>query len=228
MGEFSPMSKNDPTTHYITLVRHGQSQANEKNVLQGQMDSPLSKDGALQTQALAAYWHSEGITFNKIISSPLGRAYETASIISELLKIPIELVEQWKEREFGKAEGLLYEEIFAQARDLPPRSVYDPAYETGESDWDLYIRAANAVQELTYRPEGRYLVVSHGAIMNAALSVIIGITPTPPTHRIRFRFNNTGYTDLEYNAHNQNWSISLLNSTFHLNNLEQNNEPPSD
>jgi 2,3-bisphosphoglycerate-dependent phosphoglycerate mutase len=222
------MSKNTPTTHYITLLRHGKSQANEKNILQGQMDSPLSEEGVRQSHALAAYWKAKDITFNKIISSPLGRAYETACIISELLTIPIELDDQWKEREFGKAEGLLYEDIFSKYHELPQRSVYDPAYETGESDWDLYIRAANAVQDLAYRPAGRYLVVSHGSIMNASLSAIIGITPKPPKHRIRFRISNTGYAKLEYNTHNQNWTIHSLNCTCHLINLQMNSDLPSD
>jgi 2,3-bisphosphoglycerate-dependent phosphoglycerate mutase len=222
------MSNNTSSIHYITLLRHGKSQANEQNVLQGQMDSPLTEEGVQQSQALAAHWRAEDITFNRIISSPLGRAHETARIVSDLLMIPIELDDQWKEREFGKAEGLLYEEIFSKYREIPPRSVYDPAYETGESDWDLYIRAANAVQNLTYRPAGRYLVVSHGSIMNAALSAIIGITPKPPNHRIRFRFTNTGYAKLEYNAHGRNWSIHSLNSVCHLTKLDMNSILPSD
>jgi 2,3-bisphosphoglycerate-dependent phosphoglycerate mutase len=222
------MSKNSPSTHNITLLRHGKSQANEQNVLQGQMDSPLTEEGVRQSQALATHWKAEEVTFTKIISSPLGRAHETAHIVSDLLMIPIELDDQWKEREFGKAEGLRYEEILSKYHELPPRSVYDPAYETGESDWDLYIRAANAVQNLTYRTSGRYLVVSHGSIMNAALSAIIGITPKPPYHRIRFRFSNTGYANLEYNAHHQSWSIHSLNCVCHLTKIEPISDPPSD
>jgi 2,3-bisphosphoglycerate-dependent phosphoglycerate mutase len=215
-GDLSSMSMKNPPTHFITMLRHGKSQANEQNVLQGQMDSPLSEVGIRQSRSLAEHWNTRGIVFDNIISSPLDRAYGTARIVADSLSIPIELDSIWMERAFGKAEGMLYDEILTRYMELPPRSIYEPAYETGESDWDLYIRAAKAVQSLIFRQPGRYLVVSHGAILNAALSTIIGITPKPPKQRIRFRFSNTGYVNLEFNSQNQNWSICSLNTTYHL------------
>jgi 2,3-bisphosphoglycerate-dependent phosphoglycerate mutase len=222
------MTTDISTSHYITFLRHGKSQANEEGVLQGQIDSPLAVEGIQQSQALGEYWANEGIDFKKIICSPLGRAHQTALIVTEYLSSQIELDDHWKEREFGSAEGLPYDEIFSKYNDLPPRSVYEPAYETGESDWDLFIRAAMAVQNLTYLPADRYLVVSHGAILNAALSAIIGITPRPTNHRIRFRFNNTGYAHLEYNAVRQIWRIHSLNNICHLINLKQKDDNPSE
>jgi 2,3-bisphosphoglycerate-dependent phosphoglycerate mutase len=227
-GDPSSMSKDNPSTHFITMLRHGKSQANEQSVLQGQMDSPLSEEGIQQSRSLAKYWNSRGITFDRIISSPLARAYGTARIISEFLSVPIDLDSLWMERAFGKAEGMLYDEILSMYIDLPPRSIYEPAYETGESDWDLYMRAAKAVQSIIYRPSGNYLIVSHGAILNATLSSIIGITPKPANQRIRFRFSNTGYAKLEFNSHNQNWSIISLNTTAHLLDLGKEINPRSD
>ena len=218
------MSMNNPGTHFITLLRHGKSQANEDNILQGQMDSPLSEEGIQQSNALADHWIASGTTFHEIISSPLGRAYETARIVSNRLSIPIVVDEKWMEREFGEAEGLPYEEIFSRFNTFPPRSIYKPAYETGESDWDLYIRAAKAIQQLILRPSGKYLVVSHGAIMNAALASILGITPRPTNQRIRFTFNNTGYAQLEFNEGTQNWYIRSLNNVNHLASTMQEND----
>jgi 2,3-bisphosphoglycerate-dependent phosphoglycerate mutase len=217
------MSTLFPFTHYFTFLRHAKSEANEQKVLQGQMNSPLTIEGVQQSEALGKYWSSEGVTFQQIISSPLIRARETADIISNLLSIPIEFDDKWMEREFGQAEGLPYEEVLSKLKDLPPRSIYEPAYETGESDWDLYIRAASAVQSLTYQQPGNYLVVSHGSIMNFALSAILGITPRSSHQRIRFRFNNTGYAQLEYNMHDQNWSLQSLNNTYHLSLLKTKN-----
>jgi len=205
-----------PVTHQITLLRHGKSTANEQQVLQGQMDSPLSPEGIQQCQALGRYWKAEGVQFHKIISSPLGRAHETARFIADALSLEIFLEEDWMEREFGVAEGLPYEEIISKYKDLPPRSIYEPAYKTGESDWDLYIRAANVIQNLLRNPPNRYLVVSHGAILNAALYSILGITPKPSCHRSRFRFENTGYAEVEYNDSTQSWTLSSLNNTCHL------------
>jgi 2,3-bisphosphoglycerate-dependent phosphoglycerate mutase len=205
-----------PLTHQITLLRHGKSTANEDQILQGQMDSPLSPEGERQCQALARFWSSQEVSFEKIISSPLGRAHSTARYIADALSIEIELIEDWMEREFGIAEGLPYDAIIAEYKDLPPRSIYEPAYETGESDWDLYIRAANAIQNLIRNPPGNYLVVSHGAILNAALYSILGITPRPSNQRSRFRFDNTGYSEIDYNDADQRWTLRSLNNTYHL------------
>jgi 2,3-bisphosphoglycerate-dependent phosphoglycerate mutase len=216
-GGNSNMSSIDiPVTHCITLLRHGKSTANEERVLQGQMDSPLSPEGNRQCQALARYWKAEDIFFDSITSSPLGRAHETARYISEALSLEINLEDDWMEREFGVAEGLPFDEIIAKYKDLPPRSIYEPAYESGESDWDLYIRAAAAVQNLIRNPPGRYLVVAHGAILNAALYSILGITPKPSGQRSRFRFENTGYAEVEYNDPDQRWTMRSLNNTYHL------------
>jgi broad specificity phosphatase PhoE len=205
-----------PATHQITFLRHGQSTANESQVLQGQMDSPLSKEGIRQCQALARYWQAQGVMFEKIISSPLGRAHMTAKYVSESLSLEVTLEDAWMEREFGVAEGVSYDEIISTHEDLPPRSIYAQAYETGESDWDLYIRAAKAIQTLIRNPPGRYLVVSHGAILNAALYTILGITPKPPNQRLRFRFENTGYAEVEYYDPHQRWTLNSLNNTYHL------------
>jgi len=221
-AKYTPMLKNQPATLHITLLRHGRSQANELNVLQGQMDSPLSSEGIHQSQLLGEYWHSQGKEFDQIICSPLGRAHETARIISELLSTPIELDDRWMEREFGKAEGLLFDDVFSKYSEYPRRSIYEPAYESGESDWDLYIRAADAVQGLMHKPAGQYLVVSHGSIINFALFTMFGITPQPSSHRLRFRFNNTGFAEFEYNTEDQNWTIWSLNCTSHLDNLYKN------
>src|SRR3989304_4016564 len=78
-----------------------------------------------------------------------------------------------------------------------PPAPYEPVFRSGESEWDLYLRAAGAVQSLVRRPPGAYLVVSHGAILNAALRSILGIPPRGRAWPTRFVFDNTGYAVLE-------------------------------
>jgi broad specificity phosphatase PhoE len=200
-----------PAPLQIILLRHGSSIANEGQILQGQLDSPLSEAGILQARRLAQQWSIEGKHFDRIITSPLSRAHDTARILSELLPSEIIIDENWKERRFGSAEGLSHEDILSRFEKRTTHSVYEPAFETGESDWDLYIRAAHVVQSLTRMNLGSYLVVSNGAILNAAMNCIIGITPIQSRHRTRFRFDNTGYASLEYHQDNR-WTIqSLIN-----------------
>ncbi|MCK5318320.1 MAG: phosphoglycerate mutase family protein, partial [Anaerolineales bacterium] len=42
--------------HKITLLRHGLSVGNQKGIIQGQMDYPLSDEGSKQTHSLLRYW----------------------------------------------------------------------------------------------------------------------------------------------------------------------------
>ena len=80
----------------MILVRHGQSEANAKRVLQGHMDSPLSNQGRLQARNLAQRMITLGCTtFDLMYSSDLSRAAETAQIISQTLKID-KITEEYK------------------------------------------------------------------------------------------------------------------------------------
>jgi len=204
-------------THTFTFLRHGLSLANEAGIVHGQMDFPLSEEGVDQVKALAGYWAEEGRRFKLILSSPLARARRTAEIVGEKLRIPIEFDDRWMERRLGTAEGKAYEEIeLLFANQQHPRS-HDPIFERGESEWDLFLRAAGAVQDLVRRPPGDYLVVAHGAILAAALRSILGISPPAGRVRpVRISFENTGYSLFLYDSETGRWSMQRHNVTHHL------------
>ena len=201
----------------FTFLRHGLSVANKNGIVQGQMDFPLSEEGSHQVELLAAYWLKKHTTFTQIISSPLARARSTAEIIQSSLDLPIEFDERWKERLSGVAQGVAYDQIDRLLEDRPLPSSHDPIFEHGESEWDLFSRAAGAVQDLVHRPPGQYLIVSHGAILSAAFRSILGISP--PSGRIRpvrISFENTGFSIFEYYAETARWSLLKHNLTEHL------------
>ena len=66
----------------IWLVRHGETGKNRMHTLQGSMDEPLSEIGRRQAREAAAEFRERGIFFDRVISSPLDRAIETAEIIT--------------------------------------------------------------------------------------------------------------------------------------------------
>lgn len=205
----------------ITLLRHALSVANETRVVQGQQDSPLSATGRVQAQELAQYWHDAGRTFDRIISSPLTRAKMTTKIITQLIPADVEYSEQWMERRYGVAEGMKYEEYRKLLRSEPKPSPYENIFETGESEWDLFLRASAAIQDLLDQPPGEVLVVSHGGILNASLHSILGVSPSSPSLRIRFAFENTGHAKIQYDRNTQIWWILYLNDHKHLDHKPQ-------
>lgn len=206
----------DPT-HFITLVRHGESDGNATMVIQGQLNYSLSKRGREQINHLANRWAAEERTYDLIIASSLRRAADSAQILSQRLNIPVEIDNVWRERNVGKIQGLNWrqaEERFPLPTHLHP---YTPVGETGESQWALWLRAGHAVESLLLRPPGRYLVVSHGGLLNLVMYAILGISLHGFYQGPRFSFGNAGFADLEYFPQQHRWSVRCLNDQMHLN-----------
>jgi len=89
----------------LYLVRHGESEANAKRVVQGQLDTPLTENGRWQAQRVGmALSH---VKADVILSSDLVRAFETAQIIQKYL-IPVTIRPSilLRERALGKVEGI--------------------------------------------------------------------------------------------------------------------------
>lgn len=197
--------------YLITLLRHGESEGNLSGVLQGQSDYSLTPAGVEQAQRLASFWKSEDMKFDLIVSSPLLRASQTAKIIAESLKVPVEYDPDWKERNFGRLQGAALHEIDQQVPPVDFFHPYEPIGGNGESQMDLYARASQALQKIIRQPSGSYLVVSHGGILNKALYVIMGITPQGHYNSPIFHFGNTGYAQFRYNSSSRQWAVLSLN-----------------
>lgn len=93
----------------LILLRHGETEFNRAGRWQGQIDSPLTDTG--RTQAFTAAKRLAGFRFDAIISSPLGRAAETANIVAESLDLAVRTDPRLMEVSSGVLEGLTSEEI---------------------------------------------------------------------------------------------------------------------
>ncbi len=201
--------------YHITLLRHGESQGNYEGRHQGQADFPLTERGREQSMALLERWKAEAKEFDLVISSPLARARQTAEIIAEGLHVRLELDALWMERDNGLMAGLSEDEVretLPQPQFIHP---YQPIGETGESQWELYLRAGKAVQSLFNRPPGKYLIVSHGGILNMFFYAILGIAPQPNFHGPRFRLNNSAFATIYYDPATHRWYIIGVNDFLH-------------
>jgi 2,3-bisphosphoglycerate-dependent phosphoglycerate mutase len=199
-------------THTITLLRHGESEGNLLGVIQGQSDYPLTQTGIEQANRLSAFWKSEAVSFDRIISSPLLRASQTAKIIGSHLEAPIEFEPSWMERNFGSLQGERLADLESRSTPVNYFHPYERIGGTGESQVDLYSRVCHALQHILQLPPGSYLVVSHGGILNKALYVIMGITPQGHYNSPIFHFGNAGYAQFCYNSESRQWAVICLNN----------------
>ena len=202
-------------TYRITLLRHGESSGNTQNVFQGHAEYDLTEKGRAQSQAVATRWLDEGLAFKQIISSPQSRARQTAEIIAEILSEPLEFDSNWKEINNGVLAGLTLEEAGKRYPFPEFMTPYEPIGESGESNWDLYLRAGRAVQDLVSRPAGNYLVVSHGGFLTRVLYAMLGIIPQANFSGARFRFRNTSFAVVYYDPRRHIWLLDRINDRAH-------------
>ena len=86
----------------LYLVRHGKTMFNEKRVIQGWCDSPLTREGEEQAERIGRYFAREGISFDHAYTSTLTRTQQTIECIVDM---PYERVQDLREWGFGAFEG---------------------------------------------------------------------------------------------------------------------------
>jgi uncharacterized phosphatase len=144
----------------IFLLRHGQTDWNIIDRLQGHTDIPLNETGKKMIEQVAFIFKRNIGDIDYIVSSPLSRAYESALIFSNSLGYKEEIIinELFIERCFGLAEGLLQEEIKLK---FPNFDVPEMEHEK-----DVFSRA---IQGLNYYnsiySDVNILIVTHGAVL---------------------------------------------------------------
>ena len=152
----------------LYLVRHGQTELNVQNILQGWHDSPLTAHGREQAFVTCAAFKDRGVTFDHVYSSPLGRARCTAELIVGETR-HIELVDDLREWHLGSLEGTSNREMPAQ-----PWGDY-PVTFGGESENELRARMVAALSRIMARPQHNcVLAVSHGSACQEFLEHVTG------------------------------------------------------
>lgn len=151
----------------LFLIRHGQTQWNLENRIQGNMDSPLTDLGRQQARWLSETYRDEA--FDRIYTSTLDRAYETAKILRGDRKIEIIRLDSLKEIHFGEWEGKAFLELREEKPEafdafrFTPES-FRPA--GGETFQEAQNRIVGAVREILRKNRGEKLaLVIHGAVL---------------------------------------------------------------
>ena len=204
----------DDTLH-ITLMRHGRSRADDEEVHEGRYDSPLTDVGRSQVRARAEEWRRGGVTFDLIVASTLVRASESAQIVGEVLDVPIEYDPDWMEHDNGPLAGLPFEvarERYPKPEFANPFQPFVASTGEGESGWDLFIRAADALQGVVRRGRHSTLVVAHGGILNGAMYCILGISPPTSNTGVRFAFGDACFVRTSYSPGRHIWTIREMSA----------------
>lgn len=160
---------NNSCTFYI--ARHGQTDWNQKGLVQGHQDSILTLLGEQQAKNLAVELHD--VNFDMAFSSDLLRAKRTAEIVVLEKKLAIATTQALRERGYGKYEGQPYDALrayddFYEA--LQDEEKFTSKFEDIESDAMIMTRLITFLRETAIiNPEKTILVVTHGDVMHKFL-----------------------------------------------------------
>lgn len=146
----------------LYIIRHGQTNWNLENRIQGQYDIPLNETGRAQAHATA----EKLVRFapEHIISSDLSRAMETAQIVGDRLHITVDYDARLREYDFGSFTGL----VRADIEPIVEKTFFvNPTQFGAESMQDAFARVGAFLQDIDYSKNT--LVVTHGGVINFAL-----------------------------------------------------------
>ena len=167
----------------IYLLRHGETLWNRERRLQGQRDSPLTARGVAQAQENGRRLKAliEDPKDWRILSSPLGRAWQTAVLVAESLELDpnaITFDPRLMEIAYGLWEGLTYAEMEARfpslwrARQADKWAMVVPG---GESYAALAQRASAWLEGIC--EEDRLIVICHGGTGRVLRGHYTGLSP---------------------------------------------------
>ncbi len=153
----------------LCIARHGETDWNQRGILQGWMDVPINAKGRLQAEKMAA--DLAVANFHAVWSSPLARALETAEIIATALQLaPPTCHAGLREKHFGAIQGIPKNELAEQDPALLEQILRrNPAanFVGGETMDETADRILHAIHEIGLRHSGeRVLVVTHGWVMD--------------------------------------------------------------
>lgn len=150
----------------LILLRHGRTAANAQHLLQGHADWPLDEVGERQARAAV---QAVG-RVDRVISSPLQRARQTAALFGT----PIEVDDRWIEMDFGVFDRRPLDDV---EREVGGSWYGNPEFTIpgGESTMDVVKRVWPACEELMEAAtEQDVAVVSHVAPIKAAVGWALG------------------------------------------------------
>jgi probable phosphoglycerate mutase len=155
-------------TTELILIRHGETDANRELRFQGHIDVPLNDIGHEQARRLALRLERESV--QRLVSSDLTRARQTAAPAALQLGMEIVPSATLREQHFGVVEGMRADEIRSQH----PRAWEDwlqfredHAMPEGESPRQFHARIMDALASIAVAHAGqRVLIVTHGGVLD--------------------------------------------------------------
>lgn len=157
------------------FLRHPETVANERGLIYGWEDYDYTEKGREMYEAMPE--RMEKYSFDKIYSSPLGRAHKLAEAIGQRKGMEVISEDRIKEMGFGEMEGISYIEAREKYPDVVKNLFGDMEnfrVPGGENAKDVAERAGSFLDEIK-EEDGSVLIVTHAMLMHSAMSCLLNM-----------------------------------------------------
>ncbi len=197
----------------LCLIRHGETQWNATQRIQGQRDVELNALGKAQARAMAEYLAH--YPFDALYSSDLVRTRQTAAVLSDQLTQPVILQSELRERHLGVFQGLTREQARQQYPELysqHQQRTLDNSLISGESLRHFNQRIIHALQHMIQQhPEQTLAVITHGGVLDC---IYRQANQLPLSDARHFAIPNCGINWLQ--CQQQDWKVRQWADITHL------------
>jgi broad specificity phosphatase PhoE len=204
----------------LLLTRHGHTDRSEPEQYLGQrIDASLSKRGRRDARSLAR--RLAPIEFQRMLTSPLSRARETADILAKGHGVTMEADSRLAELDYGAWEGHTLEEINTMFPGEYEKYDRDPAHHEvggGESGTEVAARLWPVIDELVEwaeqaKAERTVVVVGHSSTNRILLAMLLGVELN--NYRRRFDQDWANLTVLRWPERESGARLLLSNDLSH-------------
>ena len=190
----------------MILVRHGETLHNVAGVAQGWGDSELSDRGRQQVARVAE--RLTKVAADALFSSPLQRALTTAQKIAESTGLPVRVLDELREMNYGAWEGQRFLDVRKTDEANYQRWIADDEFACpgGESHAQVRARIVRALS-VASTPK-RAILVTHGTAIRVAATVLLGL---PLSCARNFAQDNAAINIFQRRG--EHWVLKLWNDT---------------
>jgi len=193
-----------PTVLYF--VRHGETDWNVQKRIQGHKDIRLNTEGREQAHRTAQKLLSEITHVHAIISSDLQRTAQTAEIIADYFKLPVQSTTKLRERDFGSFSGKTFKQMSVLLKDA--YKIFNSLSEEDKFDFNFHpeieperklrTRVMSCLEDTVNRYPGKtVVVVTHGGVLRSILTAMQLLT----THEYgRIHIGNGAYFAIRFGS----------------------------
>lgn len=197
----------------LLMARHGETELKSSIRFWGSTDVPLSELGIEQAEKLSSRLAGERI--DTIYASSLKRARVTAETIARVHGAGVVICPEIREVDFGKLEGLTFDEICKQYPEIARRwreRSYDFEYPGGEPQKIFFQRVLGFLDRLdSHESNKNILVVAHSGVLRLLLCEMLGLALTA---RWKLRLDLASLSKIEITPNGK--ILTLLNDVSHL------------